>query len=61
MKLISIVTPCFDEEENVEEIYKQVKEIFGNLSEYKYEHIFIDNASADNTVTISKRWCSLYQ
>lgn len=55
MKFISIVTPCFNEEENIEEIYKQVKERFDNLSEYKYEHIFIDNASADNTVAILKR------
>jgi len=55
MKLISIVTPCFNEEENVEELYKQVREIFDNLSGYKYEHIFIDNASADNTVPILKR------
>ena len=54
MKLISIVTPCFNEEENVEEIYKQVKEIFDDLSDYKYEHIFIDNASTDNTVKILK-------
>ncbi|MDR3599025.1 MAG: glycosyltransferase family 2 protein [Desulfosporosinus sp.] len=55
MKLISIVTPCFNEEENVEELYKQVKVIFENLSEFRYEHIFIDNASADNTVPILKR------
>ena len=55
MKLISIVTPCFNEEENVEELYKQVKEIFSNLSEYEYEHIFIDNDSSDKTVPILKR------
>jgi glycosyltransferase involved in cell wall biosynthesis len=55
MKLISIVTPCFNEEENVEELYKQVKHIFDNLLGYKYEHIFIDNDSVDNTVLILKR------
>lgn len=52
MKLISIVTPCFNEEENVEELYQQIKAIFKQLPQYRYEHIFIDNASTDKTVPI---------
>ncbi|MBN1104990.1 MAG: glycosyltransferase family 2 protein [Deltaproteobacteria bacterium] len=52
MKLISIVTPCYNEEENVEKLYKQVKDVFAGLPEYVYEHIFIDNASKDRTVEI---------
>lgn len=56
MKLISIVTPCYNEEENIDEIYKRIKDIFFNLSEkYEYEHIFIDNASIDKTVSILKK------
>lgn len=54
MKLISIVTPCYNEEDNIREIYKQVKEAAGGLAGYAYEHIFIDNASKDNTVKILK-------
>ena len=54
MKLISIVTPCFNEEENVGDLYQQVKIIFDQLPQYKYEHIFIDNASTDKTVGILK-------
>lgn len=54
MKLISIVTPCYNEEENVESLYLQVKEVLKTLPQYKYEHIFIDNASKDNTVGILK-------
>ncbi len=52
MKLISVVTPCFNEEENVEEIYQQVRAVFSRLDQYSYEHIFIDNASKDRTVSI---------
>ena len=52
MKLISIVTPCYNEEENVEEVYSQVKKVFSKLSIYNYEHIFIDNVSTDKTVDI---------
>jgi len=50
MKLISIVTPCYNEEENVEEVYRQVKDVFRKLKKYRYEHLFIDNASTDSTV-----------
>ena len=52
MRLISIVTPCYNEEENVREVYEQVKQVFDDLEDYTYEHIFIDNASKDKTVAI---------
>jgi glycosyltransferase involved in cell wall biosynthesis len=54
MKLISIVTPCFNEQDNVEELYSRVKAAMRLLDNYRYEHIFIDNASTDNTVNILK-------
>ena len=50
IKLISIITPCYNEEANVEAVYTEVKEIFAELNNYEYEHIFIDNASTDKTV-----------
>ena len=54
-KLISIVTPCYNEEGNVANLYEQVKVVIeGQLNKYDYEHIFIDNASSDNTVEILK-------
>jgi glycosyltransferase involved in cell wall biosynthesis len=55
MPLISVVTPCFNEEENVEEVYRQVQKVIACLDGYSYEHIFIDNASSDATVNIIKR------
>lgn len=54
MYKISVVTPCYNEEENVEELYKQVKQVFSQIDDCYYEHIFIDNASKDNTVSILK-------
>ena len=54
MPLISVVTPCYNEQENVEEVYRLVKGIFAALPNYRYEHIFIDNASKDRTVDILK-------
>jgi len=50
MKMISIVTPTFNEEENIDEIYNSVRNVMLKLPRYSYEHIFIDNASFDKTV-----------
>lgn len=52
MELISIVTACYNEEENVREVCEQVKQVMAELPGYDYEHIFIDNASEDRTVAI---------
>jgi len=49
-KLISIVTPCFNEVENVDELYRRITAVMATLP-YDYEHIFIDNASTDATVS----------
>lgn len=50
MKRLSVVTPCYNEDANVDELYGQIKEVFADLPGYRYEHIFIDNASTDGTV-----------
>lgn len=55
MKLISVVTPCYNEGENVRELYERVKKVMSSLAEYRYEHIFIDNASIDRTVDILRK------
>ena len=52
MKTISVVTPCFNEEGNVREVYERVRDLMLNLGRYRYEHIFIDNASRDKTFAI---------
>lgn len=49
--LISIVTACFNEEENVDECYRRIKAVMDSYRDrYDYEQIFIDNASSDRTV-----------
>jgi polyisoprenyl-phosphate glycosyltransferase len=51
VKLVSVVTACYNEEENIAEVYQRVKEVFATkLPDYAYEHVFIDNASTDRTV-----------
>jgi glycosyltransferase involved in cell wall biosynthesis len=55
MKTISVVTPCYNEEGNVLEVYERVRSLMARLGRYKYEHIFIDNRSTDNTFPILKQ------
>lgn len=52
MKTLSVVTPCYNEEANVREVYERVRSTMQRLGKYRYEHIFIDNASRDNTFAI---------
>jgi len=52
MKLISIVSPCYNEEGNIEVLTTRVRDLFANLPQYRYEHIIIDNNSTDRTVEI---------
>ncbi len=49
-KTISIITPCYNEEANVRELYERVRAAINTVGGYDYEHIFIDNASLDNTL-----------
>jgi glycosyltransferase involved in cell wall biosynthesis len=49
---ITVLTPCYNEAENVRTLYERVRAVFQPLSQYRYEHLFIDNASTDATVAI---------
>lgn len=53
-KHISVITPCYNEEENVTALIAAVGKVFSRMPQYTYEHVFIDNGSADKTVAILK-------
>jgi glycosyltransferase involved in cell wall biosynthesis len=52
---ISVLTPCYNEALNVEPLYHRIRAVFERLEGYTYEHIFIDNASTDETVSTLRR------
>ena len=54
-RLISVVTPCYNEEGNAREMYEAIKAIFAVRPQYRYEHIFIDNGSKDGTARILRQ------
>lgn len=58
MKTISVVVPCYNEEENVQAMADAIRETFrSELPEYRYEIIFIDNDSSDRTRDIIRLLC----
>jgi len=54
-KLITIMTPCYNEELNVQEIHRRVMAMAQEFPEYRFEHLFIDNASKDRTVAVLRQ------
>lgn len=54
MKLISVVTGCFNEEENIDALCERIRAVFAGLPQYRYEHIIIDNCSTDRSVEKAK-------
>lgn len=58
MKKISVVVPCYNEEENVKPISEAILEQLNLLENYDYEIIFIDNDSTDMTRDIIEKICA---
>jgi glycosyltransferase involved in cell wall biosynthesis len=54
-KLITIMTPCYNEEQNVREVHRRLMAVAATLSQYRFEHLFIDNASTDGTVAVLRQ------
>ena len=58
MKTISVIVPCYNEEGNVEPMCEAICSLFeGELKDYQYELIFIDNHSTDGTREILRKLC----
>ena len=58
MKKVSIMVPCYNEEENVVPMSEALVAQMEELSQYDYEILFIDNCSADNTRALLREICA---
>jgi glycosyltransferase involved in cell wall biosynthesis len=58
VQLLTVLTACFNEEDNVREVYTRVKAAMETVKDLDYEHLFIDNASTDRTVEILRELAS---
>lgn len=54
-KLISIVVPAYNEEGNLLELYKQLKDVLQNCHEIDHEIIFVNDGSVDGTLLVLKK------
>ena len=55
MKKISIVVPCYNEEDVIELFYKELNNTLNLIKNYSYEIVFVNDGSKDNTIKILKQ------
>ena len=53
MKKVSIIVPCYNEEESIPLFYKEIKKVFSKIN-YKLELIFVEDGSKDKTLELIK-------
>ena len=51
-KVVSIVVPCYNEEDSLPHLYEEVKKIMAEIPGYKWELLFINDGSRDHTMSI---------
>ena len=49
-KTITILTPTYNEIDNIDELYSRISKVIVKNPNYKFEHLFIDNASKDGSI-----------
>ena len=54
MSLVSIIVPCYNEEESLPLFYRAISNVQKSISEYSFEILFVDDGSKDNTLSIIK-------
>ena len=54
MEKITVIVPCYNEEEALNYYYAEMNKVMGELSEYAFELLFINDGSKDNTLGILK-------
>ena len=54
MKTISIIVPCYNEEDNIENFYLEISKVLNQNAGYLFEVICIEDGSNDNTLQILK-------
>ena len=60
MDKISFVIPCFNNEENIDDLFNALLENEKQFSDVEFEYVMIDDASADRTFEVLSRWKTKY-
>lgn len=54
MEIISIIIPCYNEEDSIQLIYNELKKVSNNMK-YGFEFIFVNDGSIDNSLSVLKK------
>lgn len=54
MEKISLIIPCYNEEESLPPLYAELKRVTAEMKEYTFEMLFVDDGSKDKTLPILK-------
>ena len=54
MKTISILVPCYNEAQSLELLHKEIVRVISTLENYKWEILFVNDGSRDNTMEVIK-------
>lgn len=58
-KLISVIVPCFNEEDAIPYFYEEIKKVSEKMNDVKFEYIFVDDGSKDKTLLILKAYAKI--
>ena len=53
-KLISIIVPCYNEQETVERFYEEIIKVTNEINGYEFEFVYVNDGSKDQTVPLIK-------
>ena len=54
MEKISLIVPCYNEEESLPTLYQELQRVTSEMSEYEFEILFVDDGSKDKTLSLLK-------
>lgn len=59
-KLVNIIVPCYNEQDCIQLFYEKIKEEFMKIVGYRFEIIFVDDGSRDETLSRIKTLIEQY-
>jgi glucosyltransferase len=58
MEIISVIVPCFNEQESLPFFYEEINKVSIQMNALSFEFIFVDDGSKDNTLSVIKEYAS---
>ena len=56
LKKVSLIIPCYNEEESLPYLYERINKVISDLKQYEFEVLFINDGSKDSTIELIKQY-----